>query len=220
MKELFAFLVSVFLISFSGAMAPGPVTAAAITHGAKSKYAGISLALGHAVIELPLIIIVVLGFNRLLASHHILNTIGLLGGAFLLYMGIGLFRDIKKPGYSAGSSYSADPILTGIVLSATNPYFLLWWITIGIKLASQARAFGIFAFLLFILVHWLCDLGWLEFLSYATLKGTKVMSERFLKIMLGICGTALFAFGVKFIYDSLSSWFGGFSLYGACPPLL
>ena len=36
-------------------MAPGAVTAAAISHGTRSKWSGIWLAAGHGVIEIPLI---------------------------------------------------------------------------------------------------------------------------------------------------------------------
>ena len=132
--------------------------------------------------------------------------IGIMGGVFLFWMGIILVRDIRKPGYTAKKTYGTNPVLTGMILSASNPYFLIWWITIGIKLASQARQLGFFAFLLFTIVHWLCDLTWFAMLSFASFKGAKIMSDRNLKIILGICGIALLCYGGYFILDAVNLW--------------
>ena len=206
MSELALFLGSVFIISCSGAMAPGPITAAAITLGTRNKYAGVFFAIGHGLIELPLILLIVFGFDRILNSPAILNTIGLIGGAFLLWMGVSLLGDIRNPNYSHTNSYTEGPVLTGMLLSATNPYFLFWWMTVGLKLASKARFLGFWAFLLFILVHWFCDLFWFETLSFASFKGSKVMSNKALRIVLGTCAVALMGFGLYFIYDSVCSW--------------
>ena len=206
MLEILVFLGSVLAISCSGAMAPGPVTAAAITLGARNKHAGVLFAIGHLIVELPLILVVSFGFEKIIASDQIISVIGFVGGLFLLWMAYGMFSDIKKPMHVISQSYSSDPILAGIVLSATNPYFLLWWITIGIKLASQAKQFGVVAFVLFVIAHWLCDLIWFSLLSFASFKGAKVMKDSTFKIILGICAFALACFGTKFIYDSISFW--------------
>ena len=72
----------------------------------------------------------------------------------------------------------AKPVLAGIVLSASNPYFYLWWATIGLALVTRATAFGIGAFVAFALVHWFVDLGWVTALSWASFKGSKLMTER------------------------------------------
>jgi threonine/homoserine/homoserine lactone efflux protein len=159
-------------------------------------------------IELPLVLLIVFGFDRIQNSAAVINTIGLVGGAVLLWMAFGLFRDIRKPTYSPGNSHSRHPVLAGVILSASNPYFLLWWLSVGLKLASQARQLGVFAFVLFTVVHWLCDLVWFQMLSFASFRGAKVMSEKILRIILGLCAVALTGFGVKFIYDSLWSRLG------------
>ena len=57
---LLLFLGQVVVISLSGVMAPGPVTAAAIGMGARSRYAGMLLAIGHGIVEFPLMILIVL----------------------------------------------------------------------------------------------------------------------------------------------------------------
>lgn len=206
MVETITFLGSVLAISCSGAMAPGPVTAAAITLGTRNKHAGTLFAVGHLIIELPLILLVSFGFEKIIASQSVLNVIGFVGGTFLLAMSYGMFRDIKKPMHEISKGYSSNPIIAGIVLSATNPYFLFWWVTIGIKLASQARQLGVIAFILFVIAHWLCDLIWFSILSFSSFKGAKLMSGSAFKWVLGICAVALLCFGTKFVYDSVSFW--------------
>ncbi len=208
MLDLVIFLGSVVIISCSGVMAPGPITAAAITLGTENKYAGAFFAVGHGLIELPLILLIVFGYDHIQNSPLIINIIGLIGGCVLLWMAFGLFRDIRNPTYNPGNSHSRRPVLAGVILSASNPYFLLWWLSVGLKLASQARQLGVFAFVLFAVVHWLCDLVWFQLLSFASFRGAKVMSEKILRIILGICAVALTGFGVKFIYDSLWSQLG------------
>jgi len=202
--EVLLFFVSVFVISFSGAMAPGAVTAATISLGVKKKYAGAMIAVGHGIIELPLIFLLMAGFDKLIDSQSVMIAIGYVGGAFLLWMGLGLVRNAATPDYKPQKACSFSPILAGIILSASNPYFVIWWITVGLKLATEARQFGFAAFLIFTFVHWLCDLTWFQLLSFASFKGSRVMSDKHLKIILAICGAAMLCFGLWFIYDATS----------------
>jgi threonine/homoserine/homoserine lactone efflux protein len=94
------------------------------------------------------------------------------------------------------------PLLAGIILSAGNPYFLFWWATVGLALATTATGMGIWAFALFAVVHWLCDFIWLSALSLASFKGTGLFGLRSQRIVLMICAVALFFFGLYFIYNA------------------
>ena len=88
------------------------------------------------------------------------------------------------------------------MLTGANPYFLVWWATVGLTLASQAMEFGLLVLGLFALVHWLCDLIWLEMLSLVGFKGTGAFGQRSQKIVSGVCGVLLLGFGVKFVWDA------------------
>ena len=87
-------------------------------------------------------------------------------------------------------------------MTAANPYFLIWWTTIGLALTTQATQLGIFAFALFVLIHWLCDLIWLEALSLASFRGSKLLGPRTQRIILSVCAAAMLAFGIRFLYTS------------------
>jgi threonine/homoserine/homoserine lactone efflux protein len=189
-------------------MAPGTVTAATIAQGTRSKNAGVLIAIGHAIIEIPLIFLLILGFGVVLKSQETQIAIGFAGGLFLLWMGAQMIRDIRKAQYCPADSHKAGPVLTGFILSIGNPYFLLWWATVGLNLALRARTLGALALVLFAIVHWLCDLVWLHLLAWASFKGSTLLSRHNQKILFGICATALILFGLKFIYDAAGLWFG------------
>ncbi len=200
--NLLFFLIQVFVISFSGAMSPGPVTAAAIAMGARSRYAGLALAIGHAILEFPVMLLIILGMDKLLKSNAVQITIGLAGGIFLLIMAIQMLIGLTKSQNKQTESAKHKPILTGLILSAGNPYFLIWWATIGLALATTAGSFGVWAFALFALTHWLTDLIWLQALSYASFRGTNLLGQKSQKTVLIICSIALLFFGLFFIHNS------------------
>jgi threonine/homoserine/homoserine lactone efflux protein len=203
--NLFLFLLQVFVISLSGVLAPGPVMAATIAAGAKSRHAGIFISIGHSAIELPLIAAIILGLGFVFEHPAAKFIIGLAGGAFLLWMGFGMFKEIKNYHESQPIFNSRGPVLTGIILSASNPYFLLWWATVGLNLAKDAAGFGYIAIILFALVHSLCDMGWLEILSFTSYKGSRFLNEKNQKIVLAACAAAIMFFGIVFIIKSLIS---------------
>jgi len=186
-------------------MMPGPLTAAAVAMGTRSQYAGTLIAVGHGIIEFPLMILIVLGMDKLLKSTKTKIIIGLAGGAFLLVMAIQMFTTLGVANEPQTEAVSSSPVLVGIILSAGNPYFLLWWATVGLRLASDASRLGILAFVLFAIVHWLCDFIWLGVLSWASFKGTGLLGPSGQLILLVICSLALLAFGVFFIYTAGST---------------
>ena len=208
--ELVFFLFKVVGISLSGVMAPGPVTATAISMGARSRYAGMLIAVGHGIVEFPLIILIVLGMGRILKLPTAQIVIGLAGGAFLLLMAVQMFRSLRsaEEQQQAKATKSA-PLLAGIILSAGNPYFLLWWATVGLALATYATSMGIWAFVVFAIVHWLCDFIWLSALTWASFKGSVLLGPRSLHVVLLICAVALLFFGLFFIYKAVILSFSG-----------
>jgi threonine/homoserine/homoserine lactone efflux protein len=201
--DLLFFLAQAFIISFSGAMQPGPLTATVITMGARNRYAGMLLALGHGIIEFPLMVLIILGMGELFKLQKAQVVIGLAGGAFLLIMAAQMMTSLKTASAAQDKPAKDKPVLAGIILSASNPYFLIWWATVGLALATRATQWGIWAFALFAVVHWLCDLVWLQVLSWASFKGSTVLGPRRQRIVLLLCALALLAFGLIFIYAAV-----------------
>jgi threonine/homoserine/homoserine lactone efflux protein len=200
--ELFFFLITAVGVSLSGVMAPGPMTAAAIAMGTNNRFAGAFIAIGHGIIEFPLIILIMLGMDKLLKSPPTQIVIGLAGGMFLLVMAIQMLRSLRSTETREVKVTKSGPVATGIILSGGNPYFLFWWATVGLTLAMTAKGLGIWAFALFAIVHWLCDLVWLGALSWASFKGAMLLGPGRQQIVLLICSVVMAAFGAFFIYNA------------------
>jgi len=204
LHELLVFLVKALVVSLSGVLAPGPVTAATIAAGTRRRHAGALIALGHATVELPLMVLILAGIGAVFEREGVRIAIGLLGGAFLALMGGQMLLELRRPGPAAGGAPADErhPFVTGVVLSAGNPYFLLWWATVGLALAGEAAGMGAVAFALFALIHSLCDLAWLEALSLATFRGTRLVGAGGQKVVLGVCGAALLVLAGMFLHDA------------------
>jgi len=201
--DLITFIIQVVLISLSGVMAPGPVTAATLAAGVRSQHAGSLIAVGHGIVEFPLMLLVLAGAGTLLASATVTTCIGLIGGVVLVLMGGGIIKSMLKPGSVAVVPTSRNPIWTGVVLTGGNPYFLIWWVTVGLALTTRAVEIGALAFGVFALVHWLCDLVWLEALSFAGFNGMRLLGGRVQKVVLGACSVALLGIGLYFMVDAV-----------------
>lgn len=196
-----AFFVSIVAVSLSGVMAPGPITAATLAAGVRSRHAGVLIALGHAAIEMPLILLLATGVGGFLTSPTAQAGIGLAGGMVLMLMGLQLLLSLRRPSDNR-VPVQRHPLLTGMVLSVANPYFFVWWATVGLTLTLQALAYGLLFLTLFAIVHWLCDLVWLEVLSLAGFTGSAAFGARAQTVVTVVCGLVMVGFGVKFLYDA------------------
>lgn len=200
---LVSFLFKAAIISLSGVMAPGPITAVTVSKGTEHPYVGAMIAIGHGMVEFPLIILIIIGFGQFLEISWVKVAIGVLGGLFLLKMGIGLLKNVHN--IQIGQSHQQYTALqAGMILSIANPYFLVWWATIGAMLITGAYQFGIWGLVAFIVVHWSCDFIWYSFLSSVTFKGGQFFGQRLQQVLFAICGVFLLLFSGKFIYDAMT----------------
>jgi threonine/homoserine/homoserine lactone efflux protein len=204
--SLLAFLFESVLISLSGVMAPGPLTTVTVGKGNESPHAGAFVAIGHGIVEFPLMFAILYGAGRLLGIPYVKAAIASAGGLFLLLISIDMFRSIKRKDVRA-SKNTYSPLVAGILLSIGNPYFLVWWGTVGATLILQAVNFGFMGFLVFALLHWSCDFFWDCFLSVLSYKGGEFFGRRFQKVVFLVCGVFLLFFGVKFMVDGLTGFF-------------
>jgi len=200
------FLIQAILISLSGVMSPGPLTVVVVGKGAKSPRAGAMIALGHGAVEFPLMILLVLGLGPFFQHDAFATSVGLAGGAVLLWMAVGLLRSLRRGGAQDATPerlQEASPFMAGVMMTAGNPYFIVWWATVGATLVFGAWGYGVWQFAVFAVVHWSLDLIWYYFLSSAAFKGTKLLGDRFLKGISLVAGLMLLYFGVRFLVDAL-----------------
>ena len=200
--DLALFLVSVVIISLSGVLMPGPVTAITIAKGSRELGAGSLVALGHGVVEFPLIGLIYLGLGLVFQKPMVKLGIGFLGGAVLLWMALEMLRNYRRAEIKVQEK-EINSFLAGILLSAGNPYFLVWWATVGASLVIRSIEFGLLGIILFALVHWFCDLVWYQFLSFLSFQGGKFFGKKLQMVIFIICGLAMLYFGLFFIVDAI-----------------
>ena len=195
------FLLSAAGISLTGVMLPGPMTAAIIAKGYSDKHAGAWIAAGHAVIEIPLIAVIYaviyFGFEHFIDSPQVERGIYVAGGLMLLYLGFRMFRATSEVSDTVGG-LPVSSLLTGIVITGTNPAFYIWWATVGTALVIGAAKFGLVGIILFTIVHLPCDLAWSEFLSVSTYESRRWWTQKVRRIVFSVCALILAGFGVWF----------------------
>ncbi|MCJ7575291.1 MAG: LysE family translocator [Dehalococcoidia bacterium] len=190
------FLLSAAGVSLSGVMLPGPMTAATIAKGYSDRHAGAWIAAGHAVIEIPLIALIYF-VGQSIRSAQADKVIYIVGGLVLLYLGFRMFRGTREtPGAVGG--LPASSLVTGIVITGTNPAFYIWWATAGAVLVSGAAKFGPVGVILLAVVHLPSDFVWSEFLSVGTFESRRWWTQRVQRIVFSVCALILAGFGVWF----------------------
>lgn len=205
MVQLAEFAVAVIIISISGVMSPGPLFAANVAYGLREgTKAGLKMAYGHTIVELPLVILLGIGALSLEILPQFREIIALLGAISLfVFAGIQIRSVLKKPTTVFEGKHG--PFLAGIMLSALNPFFLIWWFTIGFKLISDALVIASFAGIgiMFVFHIWM-DYAWLCTVSFLSSKGKKILSNKnYTMFMIGISGILIY-FGIAFAKEALS----------------
>ncbi len=164
------------------------------------------MALGHGMVEFPLMVAILYGLGYLLNVVSVKAGVAFVGGILLLAMGVGMFRSAKG-GELPSAGYHSSSITAGILLSLSNPYFLIWWVTVGAALILQSVKFGILGFLIFALAHWLCDFGWYTFLSILSYRGGRFFGRAFQRIVFIACGGFLLFLGGMYVADAVRLFF-------------
>jgi len=198
-ENVWVFFGIAILISLSGVMTPGPLFAAAVAKGYKDKKAGIKIALGHGIVEFPLMVLIFFSIGYVFTDVVVKLAIGLVGGAFLIYMGQSMLRSRKKIAGGDEEYFPYDSIWAGAVTSSVNPYFFFWWATVGAVLVFNAQWFGTAVVLAFAVIHWSCDLAWYTFTSFMVFKTKHLWTPAVHEIVFGSCGLLMMAFGVYFM---------------------
>lgn len=188
-------------------MMPGPVTTLIITESARRGFiAGLLITIGHVLLELGMVVALFFGLGDMLKQNVVAGVIGLLGGLFLLWMGLDIVRSAWTGKVSLDltrrddhARVSSNPILAGIVTSIANPYWLLWWATVGAAYLITFRAFGLAGVIAFYIGHTLADWVWNTMVAFVVASGRRVMSDRIYRGVLILCGAFLIALGVYFV---------------------
>ncbi|MGD6808429.1 MAG: LysE family transporter [Candidatus Bathyarchaeia archaeon] len=194
------------LISLSGVLMPGPLFAVTIQKSAKSKVAGALIAVGHGLVEFPLMILIYFLLSQFTIPSWVQAAVGLVGGLLMIFMGVQAFRNRNRCD-NVPASLKRDSLFSGVWTTAANAGFVLWWLTIGTALVMNAQLFGLAGFAVFAGVHWSVDFLWYAVVGVLIFKSQRFWSSR---VHLGVtlfCAGVFLLFGAYFVGSALMSVF-------------
>jgi threonine/homoserine/homoserine lactone efflux protein len=206
--DILSFIATVVVVTASGALAPGPLFFTNITHGTKSgAKGGLAFSVGHTVIELSLVMFLALTLQVVINEPLIKQVVGVAGGTALLVFGVLQIRGALTSKSAVASKKQPtlkNPLLLGTVFTGLNPYFIIWWLTIGLTLIVTALELASFLGVLIMYVsHVWMDYAWLIGTAYLAKKGTNLAGRKGYRILMIIFGAILIYFGVYYLTSSL-----------------
>jgi len=204
--------VTAFIVALSGAMMPGPLLSAAVAQSLKGGWrVGPYMILGHGILELVLIIALVAGLAGFLAQPGVTLAIALAGGVFLIFLGGTMSRDAIQSKLTLELEVSPSrrrpsmhPAVAGVTVSMANPYWWLWWATIGLSYITLAMNSGSLGLASFFTGHITADLAWYSLVTIAVSGGRRFINPGVYKVILTGCGIFLVGMGFYFIYSGLT----------------
>ncbi len=215
MGELVEIFIGAMIVGFSGALSPGPMLTLVISSTAeKGFWTSFFIVVGHAVLELAVVAAFFLGLIRYLENPLISKIIGIVGGVFLIYLGIDIIVSVFRKKFlidfrSVLKKKTMNPrstgiiILKGILVSLMNPYWYIWWISIGAAFIIRSVKFDMGGVTAFFTGHISADFIWYLFIGFLISSGRRFFNQKIYNAILIVCSIFLFYLGIRFIVDAL-----------------
>lgn len=208
--ELASIFFYSFAVGFTGAIMPGPLLIVDITETPRNGWkTGPIISTGHAIAEIAVVLILVLGVAAFARDGSALRFIGIVGGLALIGMGIMMAYDlmtgrINYAGESVSPHKSRKLAVMGITATLTNPYWFIWWATIGLSLVVESQSFGWIGPTVFYFGHILSDFVWYTFVSVLLWTGRSLLVGPLFKTIISVCALFLIILGGRFMFKAIT----------------
>jgi threonine/homoserine/homoserine lactone efflux protein len=201
-------VVTVVLVTASGALAPGPLFFATITHGTRLGFkSGLMFAIGHTLIEFTLVMLLAAGLLTLANEPIVKVAIGVAGGAVLIIFGALQIRSsiiFRPKNVQSKLPEKRNLLFIGLAFTGLNPFFLVWWLTVGANLVLISLAFASLAGVIFMYVcHVWMDYAWLSTIAHLSKLGANIAGFKWYRLILLVFGVILIYFGFTFLANSI-----------------
>jgi len=94
-------------------------------------------------------------------------------------------------------------IPAGVLVSVSNPYWVIWWASVGTAYMSESLEQGAVGVGSFFTGHILSDFAWLTLVAFVLASGRRIMSRGVYRGILAACGFFLLVLGAYFIYSGI-----------------
>jgi len=206
MPALVTIFFTSFLIALSGALMPGPLLTVTISESSRRGYmTGPLLIAGHGLLELALVVALLLGLAPFLQRREVFIVTAVGGSAVLLWMALAMFRALPSLSLKRDvqASNNRNLVVTGALLSIANPYWTIWWVSIGLSYIMHSLQFGVWGLFSFFSGHILADLLWYSLISATLWKGKALLNDRIYRGLIGACAAFLVIFACLFAYSGI-----------------
>jgi threonine/homoserine/homoserine lactone efflux protein len=203
LTTLFTIFASSFVIALSGALMPGPLLTATISESSQHGFiTGPLMIAGHAILELVLVIALLLGLAPLFQQPEVFVATALIGSVVLFWMAFGMFRSLPDLhlSWEGNPKRRNHPMISGILMSVANPYWIIWWATIGLGYILYSWRFGFWGLAFFFVGHILADLVWYSLIAAAVAGGRHFLTNRLYRGLIVVCAVFLIVFAGYFAY--------------------
>ena len=201
------FAITVIILTASGALAPGPLFFVTITHGARSgTKTGITFSLAHTLIEFSLVMLLAFGLLSVINQPTVRLFFGVAGGIVLMVFGFMQIRSSLRQTKESepGQLSTRGLFVIGLALTGLNPYFIIWWLTVGANLIFLSLEFAGFLGVIFMYIcHVWVDYVWLTLIAGLAKKSAKILEFRWYRVLIGVFGAVLIYFGLAFLFGAL-----------------
>jgi threonine/homoserine/homoserine lactone efflux protein len=206
--DLLNFVATVILLTASGALAPGPLFFVTVSHGARSgAKSGLVFSIAHTLVEFSLVMLLAGGLLTVANEPVVKLTVGVAGGVVLVVFGVMQIRGSIRSRLDearSGKVATRNLLLIGLAFTGLNPFFIVWWLTVGANLILLSLEFASLAGVVFMYIcHVWMDYAWLTSVAHFSKMGTNVVGFKWYKVVMAVFGAVLIYFGLTFLVNSL-----------------
>jgi len=183
------------LLGLSLAAPPGPVNAIIASKSLRNWQNGAMIGFGALTADMTFMVITIF-FGELIPESAV-PLISFGGGIFLAWLAYSSLRSEASYTHNQDEALNGKSYFVGLTMGLTNPFQIMWWVSVGVPLVR--------------------NLGTVIFLGFVLGIALWVFSFSFLVNKFGV--SHKFAFAVKLFSFVTLSFFSLYFFYRALPPI-
>jgi threonine/homoserine/homoserine lactone efflux protein len=202
LKDIVTVTITGIVFGLTAGISPGPLLTLVITETlTHSRKEGIKVAIAPLLTDIPVILITIFILSKLDDYDSILGVISLLGGLFIIYLGVVSFkaREIEID----TKTIKPKSIRRGIIVNALNPHPYLFWLTVGVPLLFRSFNISLSTALAFIISFYTFLVGSKIIVAMLVHKSRNFLRNKNYRRIMRILGIVLFVFAAVFLRDGL-----------------
>ncbi len=198
-----AFLLQGIVLGFAAGISPGPMLGLVISQTLRYGWrTGNLVALAPLFTDIPIIVVLVVILGHI--SLAVLNWLALVGGAFVIYLGIETVRAIGSEQTINTKAGSGRVLLSAVATNFLNPHPYLFWATVGSALLFQSYAVGgSTASLAFLISFYALLVGAKLSIALLVSRSQGWLTGRAYRLLVVGSGALLIGLGVLLIWEGL-----------------